>query len=89
MTKMLFGVLVLAFKVERADKEFGDIRIRCQRSLCGAWAEREAGGEIAEQEGIPSTILAVLVPGSDFPFASPSNSVYNHCGDNMSWWRLP
>ena len=54
-TKMFFEVLVLAtkdaVKVEQSDKEVGgSIRVRAKRSLWGAWAAREAGGEIAEQE---------------------------------------
>lgn len=53
-TKMFFEVLVLAtkdaVKVEQADRELGGpLRIRGKRGLWGAWAEREAGGEIAEQ----------------------------------------
>lgn len=58
-TKMFFEVLVLAtkdaVKVEQADKEIGSaIRVRAKRGLWGDWAEREAGGEIAEQEGATS-----------------------------------
>ena len=54
-TKMFFETLVLAtkdaIKVEQADKEVGSsIRVRAKRGLWGAWAEKEAGGEIAEQE---------------------------------------
>ena len=53
-TKMFFEVLVLAtkdaVKVEQAPGELGGpIRVRAKRGLWGAWAEREAGGEIAEQ----------------------------------------
>ena len=53
-TKMFFEMLVLAtkdaVKVEQAAGELGGpIRIRAKRGLWGAWAEREAGGEIAEQ----------------------------------------
>ena len=55
-TKMFFEVLVLAtkdaVKVEQSDKEVGGaLRVRAKRGLWGAWAAREAGGEIAEQEG--------------------------------------
>ena len=55
-TKMFFEVLVLAtkdaVKVEQAPGDLGGpIRIRAKRGLWGAWAEREAGGEIAEQDG--------------------------------------
>ena len=54
-TKMFFEVLVLAtkdaVKVEQKDEEVGSaLRIRAKRGLWGAWAEREAGGEIEEQE---------------------------------------
>ena len=53
-TKMFFEVLVLAtkdaVKVEQAAGELGGpIRIRSKRGLWGAWAEKEAGGEIAEE----------------------------------------
>ena len=53
-TKMFFEVLVLAtkdaVKVEQGDRELGGpLRVRGKRGLWGAWAEREAGGEIAEQ----------------------------------------
>ena len=55
-TKMFFEVLVLAtkdaVKVEQAAGDLGGpIRIRAKRGLWGDWAEREAGGEIAEQDG--------------------------------------
>lgn len=54
-TKMFFEVLVLAtkdaVKVEQSTKELGGpLRIRGKRGLWGAWAEREAGGEIEGQE---------------------------------------
>jgi len=53
-TKMFFEMLVLAtkdaVKVEQPAGELGGpIRIRAKRGLWGAWAEKEAGGEIAEQ----------------------------------------
>ena len=53
-TKMFFEVLVLAtkdaVKVEQSPKELGGpLRIRGKRGLWGAWAEREAGGEIEGQ----------------------------------------
>ena len=56
-TKMFFEVLVLAtkdaVKVEQSPKELGGLlRIRGKRGLWGAWAEREAGGEIAAQDGL-------------------------------------
>ncbi|KAK4693311.1 cohesin complex subunit SCC1, partial [Lecanoromycetidae sp. Uapishka_2] len=62
-TKMFFEVLVLAtkdaVKVEQADKELGSaLRIRAKRGLYGAWAEKEAGGEIADQEVIPPDVAA-------------------------------
>jgi cohesin complex subunit SCC1 len=53
-TKMFFEVLVLAtkdaVKVEQKEGDLGGpIRVRGKRGLWGAWAEREAGGEIAEE----------------------------------------
>ena len=53
-TKMFFEMLVLAtkdaVKVEQVAGDLGGpIRIRAKRGLWGAWAEMEAGGEIAEQ----------------------------------------
>jgi cohesin complex subunit SCC1 len=55
-TKMFFEVLVLAtkdaVKVEQSPKELGGpLRIRGKRGLWGAWAEREAGGEIEAHDG--------------------------------------
>ncbi|TLD25609.1 hypothetical protein PspLS_05503 [Pyricularia sp. CBS 133598] len=54
-TKMFFECLVLAtkdaIKVEQPEGVLGGpIRIRGKRGLWGAWAEREAGGEIAAEE---------------------------------------
>ncbi|KAI0136710.1 Rec8 like protein-domain-containing protein [Xylariales sp. AK1849] len=54
-TKMFFECLVLAtkdaIKVEQKEGALGEsIRVRGKRGLWGAWAEREAGGEIANQE---------------------------------------
>lgn len=54
-TKMFFEVLVLAtkdaVKVEQAEALLGGpIRVRGKRGLWGDWAEREAGGEIAEEQ---------------------------------------
>ncbi|KAH6691715.1 double-strand-break repair protein rad21 [Plectosphaerella plurivora] len=53
-TKMFFECLVLAtkdaIKVEQGDGLGAPIRVRGKRGLWGAWAEREAGGEIAEEE---------------------------------------
>ncbi|KAL8833521.1 MAG: hypothetical protein Q9205_000308 [Flavoplaca limonia] len=63
-TKMFFEVLVLAtkeaVKVEQSEQQLGGpMRIRAKRALWGAWAENQAGGEVAEQrldvaEGIMS-----------------------------------
>lgn len=63
-TKMFFEVLVLAtkdaVKVEQAEDTLsGPLRIRAKRGLWGAWAEREAGGEIAAQDQVPPTVAAV------------------------------
>ncbi|CAG9971415.1 unnamed protein product [Clonostachys byssicola] len=53
-TKMFFECLVLAtkdaIKVEQGPDLGAPIRVRGKRGLWGAWAEREAGGEIAHQE---------------------------------------
>ncbi|KAI1394244.1 Rec8 like protein-domain-containing protein [Hypoxylon trugodes] len=54
-TKMFFECLVLAtkdaIKVEQKEGVLGGpIRVRGKRGLWGAWAETEAGGEIANQE---------------------------------------
>lgn len=54
-TKMFFECLVLAtkdaIKVEQPDGSLGGhIRVRGKRGLWGAWAEREAGGEIEQEE---------------------------------------
>ncbi|KAI1213796.1 Rec8 like protein-domain-containing protein [Annulohypoxylon truncatum] len=54
-TKMFFECLVLAtkdaIKVEQKEGTLGGpIRVRGKRGLWGAWAETEAGGEIANQE---------------------------------------
>lgn len=53
-TKMFFECLVLAtkdaIKVEQPEGSLGGpIRVRGKRGLWGDWAEREAGGEIAQQ----------------------------------------
>ncbi|TLS25911.1 hypothetical protein PpBr36_07666 [Pyricularia pennisetigena] len=57
-TKMFFECLVLAtkdaIKVEQPEGVLGGpIRIRGKRGLWGAWAEREAGGEMASQVDEP------------------------------------
>ena len=62
-TKMFFEVLVLAtkdaVKVEQSDKQLGGaLRIRGKRGLWGAWAEKEAGGGLTEQEVHPDIALA-------------------------------
>lgn len=54
-TKMFFECLVLAtkdaIKVDQAEGALGGaIRVRGKRGLWGDWAEREAGGEIANQQ---------------------------------------
>ena len=63
-TKMFFEVLVLAtkdaVKVEQAENTLsGPLHIRAKRGLWGAWAETEAGGEIALQEPIGPAIAAI------------------------------
>lgn len=60
-TKMFFEILVLAtkdaVKVEQSESQLGGpLRIRGKRGLWGAWAEKEAGGEIAEQENGPAMV---------------------------------
>jgi cohesin complex subunit SCC1 len=53
-TKMFFECLVLAtkdaIKVEQGPDLGAPIRVRGKRGLWGAWAEREAGGEMAAQQ---------------------------------------
>lgn len=61
-TKMFFECLVLAtkdaIKVEQG-ADLGDpIRVRGKRGLWGDWAEREAGGEIANQNDADAVPLA-------------------------------
>lgn len=58
-TKMFFEILVLAtkdaVKVEQSDRDLdAPIKIRAKRGLWDAWAENEAGGEIAEQIEAPA-----------------------------------
>ena len=62
-TKMFFEILVLAtkdaVKVEQSASHLGGpLRIRGKRGLWGAWAEKEAGGEIAEQETLTAPVVA-------------------------------
>ncbi|KAF5026221.1 hypothetical protein F66182_1688 [Fusarium sp. NRRL 66182] len=56
-TKMFFECLVLAtkdaIKVEQGPGLGDDIRIRAKRGLWGAWAEREAGGEMSQDNETP------------------------------------
>lgn len=74
-TKMFFECLVLAtkdaIKVEQKEGALGaPIRVRGKRGLWGAWAETEAGGEIANQENQSSQ------PGQPEPaIATPSRAV--------------
>jgi cohesin complex subunit SCC1 len=63
-TKMFFEVLVLAtkdaVKVEQKEGMLGGpIRVRGKRGLWGSWAEREAGGGIAEDEAQVGPNVAV------------------------------
>ncbi|KAJ4271867.1 sister chromatid cohesion protein 1 [Fusarium torreyae] len=57
-TKMFFECLVLAtkdaIKVEQGSGLGDDIRIRAKRGLWGAWAEREAGGEMSQENDTPN-----------------------------------
>lgn len=74
-TKMFFECLVLAtkdaIKVEQKEGALGGpIRVRGKRGLWGAWAEREAGGEIATQE---EEAAAATQP--EPAIASPSQAV--------------
>ena len=62
-TKMFFEILVLAtkdaVKIEQQEAHLGGpIRVRGKRGLWGAWAEREAGGEIEEEEGLEAVAAA-------------------------------
>ena len=75
-TKMFFECLVLAtkdaIKVEQKEGSLGDpIRIRGKRGLWGAWAEREAGGEIADQDESEEQAQSNPEP----PIAGPSRVV--------------
>lgn len=53
-TKMFFECLVLAtkdaIKVDQGEELGAPIKVRGKRGLWGEWAEREAGGEIAQDE---------------------------------------
>lgn len=68
-TKMFFECLVLAtkdaIKVEQSAGLGDPIKVRGKRGLWGAWAEREAGGEISNQDEpepvAPVSVAAVAV----------------------------
>lgn len=65
-TKMFFECLVLAtkdaIKVQQGDGLGDPIRVRARQGLWGAWAEREAGGEIsAQNEPEPAAAAAPVV----------------------------
>ncbi|PHH88787.1 hypothetical protein CDD83_7050 [Cordyceps sp. RAO-2017] len=65
-TKMFFECLVLAtkdaIKVEQGPELGAPIRVRGKRGLWGDWAEREAGGEISDQnEPEPAAVSAPAV----------------------------
>ncbi|KAM4059029.1 rad21/rec8-like protein [Hirsutella rhossiliensis] len=65
-TKMFFECLVLAtkdaIKVEQGPELGAPIRVRGKRGLWGDWAEREAGGEISNQdEPEPAAVCAPTV----------------------------
>ncbi|EHK24776.1 uncharacterized protein TRIVIDRAFT_145366 [Trichoderma virens Gv29-8] len=68
-TKMFFECLVLAtkdaIKVEQSSGLGDPIKVRGKRGLWGAWAEREAGGEISNQDQpepvAPVSVAAVAV----------------------------
>ncbi|KAL7798554.1 Rec8 like domain-containing protein [Trichoderma ceciliae] len=63
-TKMFFECLVLAtkdaIKVEQNSGLGDPIKVRGKRGLWGAWAEREAGGEISNQDE-PESVAPVSV----------------------------
>lgn len=69
-TKMFFECLVLAtkdaIKVDQGDDLGAPIKVRGKRGLWGEWAEREAGGEIAQDE-VPN--------GPAVPAAGPAIAV--------------
>ncbi|PHH59015.1 hypothetical protein CDD81_3941 [Ophiocordyceps australis] len=64
-TKMFFECLVLAtkdaIKVEQGPGLGDAIRVRGKRGLWGAWAERDAGGELSSQDNDPEP-AAVSAP---------------------------
>ncbi|KAI2628972.1 Rec8 like protein-domain-containing protein [Xylaria nigripes] len=69
-TKMFFECLVLAtkdaIKVDQKENTLGGpIRVRGKRGLWGAWAEKEAGGEMAaQQEEMAAESLAAMASSS-------------------------
>jgi cohesin complex subunit SCC1 len=74
-TKMFFECLVLAtkdaVKVEQKEGTLGGpIRVRGKRGLWGAWAEREAGGEIANQEDESAQQPEPAIASSSRPVAA-------------------
>lgn len=70
-TKMFFECLVLAtkdaIKVDQGEELGAPIKVRGKRGLWGEWAEREAGGEIAEDEEVQGGPVA--------PAAAPAIAV--------------
>ncbi|KAI0547438.1 Rec8 like protein-domain-containing protein [Xylaria curta] len=76
-TKMFFECLVLAtkdaIKVEQKEAGLGGIiRVRGKRGLWGAWAEKEAGGEMAAQQQEDEVVSEPLpaIAGSSRPVAA-------------------
>ncbi|KAI1824530.1 Rec8 like protein-domain-containing protein [Xylaria intraflava] len=70
-TKMFFECLVLAtkdaIKVDQKENSLGGgIRVRGKRGLWGAWAEKEAGGEMAahQEEEVVAESLATMASSS-------------------------
>ncbi|SPN97067.1 related to double-strand-break repair protein rad21 [Cephalotrichum gorgonifer] len=70
-TKMFFECLVLAtkdaIKVEQGEALGAPIKVRGKRGLWGEWAEREAGGEIVQEEEVQA--------GPAAPAAAPAIAV--------------
>ncbi|KAH8164756.1 hypothetical protein CIB48_g3485 [Xylaria polymorpha] len=76
-TKMFFECLVLAtkdaIKVEQKEGGLGGtIRVRGKRGLWGAWAEKEAGGEMAAQQQEDEVVMEPLpaIASSSRPVAA-------------------
>ncbi|KAL5624445.1 hypothetical protein BROUX41_004505 [Berkeleyomyces rouxiae] len=81
-TKMFFECLVLAtkdaIKVEQGADLGAPIKIRGKRGLWGAWAESEAGGEMAAQmetEPTPAPAPATPAAAAFQPEATPAISI--------------